>query len=149
MQLIDFFFNLDGRISRKKFWIGILSVIAAEFVALAAVALVFDADWPLGLVALLFNYPHFVIWAKRGHDCDIPAWVIAPLFVCSAAFSVQSLFGWHAGVLFRDPLFFALYVLYSFAAAVLLLILGIASGTLGPNCYGADPLGPRALPAHA
>jgi uncharacterized membrane protein YhaH (DUF805 family) len=115
----------------------------------AAIAALFDGGWLVGLAAVLFNYPHFVVWAKRGHDCDIPAWVIALLFLCSAAFNVVSLFGWHTGGLFNDPLFFAPYVLYAFFAVVLLLVLGISAGTPGPNRYGPDPLGPQALPAHA
>lgn len=149
MPLIDFFFNPIGRIGRKRFWMGTLAVLAAEFIGLLVVAVVSDTEWPVGLAALLFNYPHFVVWAKRGHDCDIPTWVIAPLFLCSSAFDVVLRFGWHTGGLFSDPLFFAPYVLYAFFASVLLLVLGISAGTPGRNRYGPDPLEPQALPAHA
>lgn len=149
MSLIDFFFNPNGRIGRKRFWIGTLAVLAAQFVALPAIATLFDGGWLVGLAAVLFNYPHFVVWAKRGHDCDIPAWVIAPLFLCSSAFDVVLRFGWHTGGLFDDPLFFAPYVLYAFFAAVLLLVLGVSAGTPGRNRYGPNPLEPQTLPARA
>jgi len=158
MKWIDFFTNFHGRIGRKTFWLSTLAVLVVELVAMVVAAVVaaaltgdwsLDADWPLNIVMLVFNYPQFVINAKRGHDSNIATWVAAVFFVYGIALDVLAAFGWPRESLMRDPLAFAAYIPYGILGLALLIELGFRKGKPGANRYGPDPLATRALPASA
>ena len=62
--------SIEGRISRKPFWIALLVFIALEFAAYVAVG----ERWS-SIVSPLLAYPEFAVFAKRGHDRDAPTWI--------------------------------------------------------------------------
>ena len=154
MKWIGFFTSFDGRIGRKTFWLSTFAVLIVELIAVFAAAIVaaaltgdwsLDADWPLDVVVLVFNYPQFVINAKRGHDRNIRTWVPATFFVYSVALDGLAAFGWPRDGLMGDPLAFASYIPYGILGLVLLIEFGFRQGTAGPNRYGPDPLAARML----
>ncbi len=152
MSWIYLFTSFDGRIGRKTFWIGSLTIVVVElilgFAALAIMAVVkgdwsIDNDWPLDGIALIFNYPQFAVDTKRGHDRNIPIWVPGAFFIYSVALDVASLLGWNPDNLYGDPLAFAVYAPYAVFGVALLIEFGFRKGTAGPNRFGRDPLAPK------
>jgi len=149
MKWIGFFTDLDGRIGRKTFWLATLTVLVVELAAMFVAAMVaaamtgdesLAADWPLDIVMLVFNYPQFIINAKRGHDRNIATWVPAVFFVYSIALDALAALGWPRESLARDPLAFAAYIPYGVLGLALLIELGFRKGKPGANRYGPDPL---------
>ncbi|MGD0333335.1 MAG: DUF805 domain-containing protein [Xanthobacteraceae bacterium] len=150
MRWIRFFSNLDGRIGRKTFWLMSLAVVAIEFVViLISVALTVAlsiADWWIEVVIIAFIYPKFVIDVKRGHDRNIPFWVIATFYVVVIVRLALIQFGWlqryPSQNLFSsmDIVSFAVTLLLGIVSLALLVELGFRKGRPGANPYGPDPL---------
>ena len=80
MKLDDYLLtSIEGRISRQPFWIALMCLIG-------------DRSWPRtsrigerwsSIVSLLLAYPDFAVFAKRGHDRNVPTWV-AGVFIAGA-----------------------------------------------------------------
>lgn len=145
MKWIQFFSSLDGRIARKTFWLMSAATIAAEFIAVLVAGLL-AGDWIIDIVVIAFLYPQFVIDVKRGHDRNIPLWVIGAFWTAAAVRYLLLRTGW----LVRLPnqnvfsainvTSFAVTMLLGIVAFAILVELGFRRGTPGPNQFGPDPL---------
>jgi uncharacterized membrane protein YhaH (DUF805 family) len=162
MKWIYFFGSFDGRIGRKTFWLTSIAISAAElvagFVGALIIALV-SGDWEakaghqwIDAVFLIFLYPQFIIDVKRGHDRNIPIWVIGVFYAALAADYFLVEFGWLTDLPNQNVpssvnvVSFIVVILLGIFALAFLVELGFRKGTTGPNRYGPDPLGPQLLP---
>jgi uncharacterized membrane protein YhaH (DUF805 family) len=150
MKWIYLFRNFDGRISRKTFWLMSISVIAIEvFIILISVFLVVAlsiGDWWIEIIIVAFIYPKFMIDVKRGHDRNIPMWVIGTVYAIAIARAVLVKLGWLVTLPDQNVMTpinvisFLMSMLLGIAGLALLVELGFRKGRAGPNQYGPDPL---------
>ena len=139
MNRIDLFLGFDGRIGRKTYWMATLAIVAAEFVAMLLAAMVVG-ERVLDFVLLIFFYPQFVIAVKRGHDRNIPVWIVGIVFAAALVFDVLDMIGWTGKNAYDDPLTFVVTATYAVLGVAMLVELGFRKGTAGPIRYGPDPL---------
>ena len=133
------FNRFDGRIGRKTFWIAMAVLAVAELFA-HLVAEAIQGDRLGAIVDLAFTYPEFAVAAKRGHDRNIPLWLLAVFFSAGAVLdllTVLELTGTD-----EEPSVLSLFIAVPFTVLGLGLLveLGFRRGTAGPNQYGPDPL---------
>jgi uncharacterized membrane protein YhaH (DUF805 family) len=161
MKALRFFSSLDGRTGRKTFSLLSVAVLAAQFLVLfiglfvAAILLPDPSerssaeDWWSEFVILAGLYPQFVIDVKRGHDRNIPFWVIGVFYAAIIVRYVLTRLGWlvmspqQAVFSVRDLSSYIMIMLLGVAGLALLVELGFRRGTIGPNQYGPDPLASR------
>jgi uncharacterized membrane protein YhaH (DUF805 family) len=153
MKWLALFGNLDGRIRRKTFWLAwivifIVQILIAAIAAAAAEEMANEAagDLAIDIVLFIFIYPLFVISVKRGHDRNIPAWVIGVAYILLALFDALRFAGW----LRTNPdqntfstanlISFGFIMIVGIISLALLIELGFRRGTEGPNRFGPDPL---------
>ena len=133
------FTGFDGRIGRQTFWIGIAALTVAEIFG-HILAEEIQGDRLSAIVDLAFTYPEFAIAAKRGHDRDMPLWLLI-IFFCAGAvldlLTVLQLSGTD-----EEPSMLSIFIAVPFTVLglALLIELGFRRGTVGPNQYGPDPL---------
>jgi uncharacterized membrane protein YhaH (DUF805 family) len=101
MKWILFFANVDGRISRKTFWLALIAVFVIQIVIAAIAAATAEqmasetaGDLAMDVVLFIFLYPQFVISVKRGHDRNISTWMIGAAYILLALFDVLRFAGW-------------------------------------------------------
>jgi uncharacterized membrane protein YhaH (DUF805 family) len=150
MKWIYLFRNFDGRISRKTFWLMSISVIAIEvFIILISVFLVVAlsiGDWWIEIIIVALIYPKFMIDVKRGHDRNIPMWVIGTVYAIAIARAALVKLGWLVTLPDQNVMTpinvisFLMSMLLGIAGLALLVELGFRKGRAGPNQYGPDPL---------
>lgn len=156
MTVIDTLIRLDGRISRKSFWIGLCILSAALIALVVAIMAVlgdsalegrYSGDSGLGLafnVALLLaTVPLFL---KRLHDLNHSFRLLIPAFVFEALAFVGGITGL-TGETDINTAGWVLLMVYSIYELALLVFLGFNRGTDGPNDFGPDPLAPEEIPA--
>ena len=106
------FFSLDGRISRREFWLyGVLALLGLALLghALLGIARV-RADTAERIVNLLLVWPALAVSVKRWHDRDKSGWWVL--------INLLPVIGWLWALIDN----------------------GLLRGTPGPNRYGEDPL---------
>ena len=135
MTWIDLLTSLEGRINRRPFWIALLCLSVPELVAHVALG----ERWS-SIVSLLLAYPELALFAKRGHDRNVPT-IIPAVFIAGATLlNVLVLFD-QAGPLDNpNMLFLAIAIPIGVMALILLVDFGFRRGTVGPNRFGPDPL---------
>jgi uncharacterized membrane protein YhaH (DUF805 family) len=109
-------FSFEGRINRAKFWLGIVVLWAVVWI-LALIAAAANSGFLWGLIAILnvvLIWPSLALSIKRWHDRNKSGWWVLIALV--------PFIGW----------------LWA------LIETGFLPGTIGPNEYGLDPLGPVA-----
>jgi uncharacterized membrane protein YhaH (DUF805 family) len=146
--MVNLLLGFEGRISRTQFWIGLVIIVAVEFILMWFLEIPFFPAEMKGLPARLIEfalqlvllYPTAAIAVKRLHDRDKPGIYVLWLVGLTLIIALTNLFG-----LTDDPknptwLDWAL----GFCAAVIglafLIELGFRRGTPGDNRYGPDPL---------
>ena len=140
--------SLEGRISRKTYWLRIVVPFAVAGLLGVFVDLV-SGNWdavsgvgPLSSIVWLVGFwPHTAGAVKRLHDRDMTGWHVGGLWGAGAFFIVLVLLG--VGVE-NDSLLVVLGIL-SIPLIVFGIYLGVVvgflRGTEGTNSYGPDPLG--------
>lgn len=131
--------RFDGRIGRRTFWIA-MGVVAVAEIAAHLVADQFQGDRLSAIVDLAFTYPEFAVAVKRGHDRNLPVWLLAIFFAAGALLDLLTVLGW-AGTERDEVAALAIAVPFTVVGLALLVELGFRRGTVGPNQYGPDPLG--------
>jgi uncharacterized membrane protein YhaH (DUF805 family) len=126
-DLAHLFFSLDGRIGRRRFWLGTLILLGISVA-----------------IAFALAYPSYAVMAKRFQDRSKPGWL--------ALIGLLPVYG--VNLLYTFGVFDTLNpspVAQGFDAVIVLISiwflveLGLLRGTNGPNAYGLDPSGdPRA-----
>lgn len=159
MNLIDTLIRMDGRISRKPFWIGTL-VLTALFVAVIVGMIVLAGEEVLegpysgnsatslvaGALTLVLSVP---LMLKRLHDLNQSFRLLVPVFVLEALAIAGDLMGWTGNETDLNPLGWGLVAVYGIYALALFIYLGFYRGTAGTNDFGPDPLRPDEMPAPA
>ena len=106
------FFSLDGRITRRDFWLyGVLALLGLALLghALLGIARV-PSDTADRVVNLLLVWPALAVSVKRWHDRDKSGWWVL--------INLLPVIGWLWALIDN----------------------GLLRGTPGPNRYGDDPL---------
>ena len=129
------FTSIEGRISRQPFWIGLLPLIGLEIAAHFAMG----ERWS-SIVSLILAYPEFAVFAKRGHDRNVPTWVPGPFIAAGAVLNVLVLLDLVGPMDAPNTLFYVIGVPLGIMALILLVDFGFRRGTVGENRYGPDPL---------
>ena len=127
--------GIEGRISRQPFWIGLLPLIGLEIAAHFAMG----ERWS-SIVSLILAYPEFAVFAKRGHDRNVPTWVPGPFIAAGAVLNVLVLLDLVGPMDAPNTLFYVIGVPLGIMALILLVDFGFRRGTVGENRYGPDPL---------
>ena len=131
--------GFHGRIGRRTFWIAMAAVVVAEI----AVHLLTDqlqGDRLSAIVDLAFTYPEFAVALKRGHDRNLPVWLLAIFFAAGALLDLLTVLGWAGTDETPSAPALVIAVPFTVLALALLVELGFRRGTVGPNRYGPDPL---------
>ncbi len=149
------FLSVDGRISRKPYWLGVLGVVVASLALQATAATLGLYAFRYGaaervqvqsvnlVIALLLAYPSAAIIVKRLHDRDRTGWWVALIYGPTPAAPLLDLVGIAGTFDKSSPISIAL-ILVNFVFGVWFFVeLGFLKGTQGPNLYGPDPLGAR------
>ncbi len=131
--------NFQGRIGRQTFWIAMGAVAAAEIVG-HLIAEQIEGDRLSAIVDLVFTYPEFAIAVKRGHDRNMPVWLLGVFFAAGAVLDLLTVLGWSGTVDEPSMLSLVIAVPFTVFGLALLVELGFRKGTPGPNQYGPDPL---------
>ena len=136
------FNSFDGRISRQTFWTAMVVLLLAEILA-HMIAETIQGDRFSAIVDLAFTYPEFAIAAKRGHDREMPLWLLIIFFGAGAVLdllAVLELCGTD-----EEPSMLSIFIAVPFTVLglALLIELGFRRGTVGSNQYGPDPLAKR------
>jgi len=137
--------SFDGRISRKTFWIAMAAVTVAEIFG-HLIAQQIEGDRLSAIVDLAFTYPEFAVAVKRGHDRNMPLWLLIVFFTAGALLDLLTVLGWSGTDDEPSMLSLSIALPFTVLGLALLVELGFRKGTPGPNQYGPDPLGPQALP---
>jgi uncharacterized membrane protein YhaH (DUF805 family) len=130
--------SIEGRINRQPFWIALICLSVPELAARYA-----GGERWSSIVSLILAYPNFAVFAKRGHDRNVPTWVPGVLIAGSIIFSLLVLLDLVGPLERPHTLFFVLAVPLGILALILLVDFGFRRGTAGPNRYGPDPLEAR------
>jgi uncharacterized membrane protein YhaH (DUF805 family) len=131
--------SFHGRIGRQTFWIAMGVVAAAEIVG-HLVANQIEGDRLGAIVDLAFTYPEFAIAVKRGHDRNMPVWLLGVFFGAGALLDLLTVLGWAGSDDEPSMLSLLIAVPFTVVGLALLVELGFRRGTVGPNQYGPDPL---------
>jgi uncharacterized membrane protein YhaH (DUF805 family) len=131
--------SFHGRIGRQTFWIAMGAVAAAEIVG-HLVANQIEGDRLGAIVDLAFTYPEFAIAVKRGHDRNMPVWLLGVFFGAGALLDLLTVLGWAGSDDEPSMLSLLIAVPFTVVGLALLVELGFRRGTVGPNQYGPDPL---------
>jgi uncharacterized membrane protein YhaH (DUF805 family) len=133
------FNSFDGRIGRKTFWIAMVAVTIGEiFGHLLAEAI--EGDRLSAIVDLAFTYPQFAVAVKRGHDRNMPLWLLIAFFGASAVLDFLTVLEMTGTEDEPNMLSLAIALPFTVLGLALLVELGFRRGTPGPNQYGPDPL---------
>ena len=131
--------GFHGRIGRQTFWIAMGVVAAAEIVG-HLIANQIEGDRLGAIVDLAFTYPEFAIAVKRGHDRNLPVWLLGVFFGAGALLDLLTVLGWAGSDEEPSMVSLAIAVPFTVVGLALLVELGFRRGTVGPNPYGPDPL---------
>ncbi|MGA2893880.1 MAG: DUF805 domain-containing protein [Xanthobacteraceae bacterium] len=137
--------SFDGRISRKTFWIAMVAVTVAEIFG-HMLAEQIQGDRLSAIIDLAFTYPEFAVAVKRGHDRNVPLWLLIAFFGAGAILDLLTVLEMTGTE--DEPSMLSLLIALPFTVLgiALLVELGFRKGTPGPNQYGPDPLAPNAIP---
>src|SRR5262249_14997787 len=131
--------SFNGRISRQTFWTAMVVLLMAEILA-HIVAEAIQGDRLSAIVDLAFTYPEFAIAAKRGHDREMPLWLLIIFFGAGAVLDLLAVLELSGTDEERSMLSIFIAVPFTVLGLALLIELGFRRGTVGPNQYGPDPL---------
>jgi uncharacterized membrane protein YhaH (DUF805 family) len=133
------FNSFDGRIGRQTFWTAMVVLLVAEIFA-HIIAEAIQGDRLSAIVDLAFTYPEFAIAAKRGHDREMPLWLLIIFFGAGAVLDLLAVL--ELSGTDEEPSMLSIFIAVPFTVLglALLIELGFRRGTVGPNQYGPDPL---------
>lgn len=142
MNFVDLFTSLDGRINRKRYWIGIVILLVVSIVIQIAVIAAASMKAAM-IVGLIFVWPSFALAVKRAHDRNRTAWMPAIFFALVVAVNYMQLAGFHEDFDEKPTITFGIVSVIFLGFAIYgFVVWGCLRGTTGPNRYGPDPLQP-------
>jgi uncharacterized membrane protein YhaH (DUF805 family) len=149
MDWTSLLFSFHGRINRAKYWLAILIyVIVGLILGVIGLALGQGVVMQIlgGIVELVALVSSLAIATKRLHDRGRSAWWLLMFYLLPSVLAgIGAAIELSSGAM-------ALGVIFTVAGLAIgiwaFVELGCLRGTIGPNPYGPDPLGPQAAPAH-
>jgi uncharacterized membrane protein YhaH (DUF805 family) len=142
MNFGDLFTRLDGRINRKRYWIGIVILLVVSIIVQVIGYLAAAMNGAM-IAGLIFIWPSFALAAKRAHDRNKTAWMPAIFFALVVAVNYMQLAGLHEDAYGKPSLVFGTVSVAFLTFAIYgFVVWGCLRGTTGPNRYGPDPLQP-------
>lgn len=162
--------GLEGRISRKQWWIGVILLAIAgiilSFIVMsvmgvsmfgmamsvsdvdAAMAIAARSSWASMIAFVIMAFPSYALCLKRRHDRGAGGLLVLISLGLSALGLLVQAFGLGfqvadvGGTTTLAPSVISMIIsLASFIVGIyLLVVLGFLKGTAGANAYGADPL---------
>ena len=139
MDWVSLFNSFNGRISRQTFWIGLGMLLVAELIC-HALAEEIQGDRLSAIVDLAFTYPEFAVALKRGHDRNMPLWLLILFFGAGAVLDLLTVLEMTGNDDQPSLLSLLIALPFTLLGLALLVELGFRRGTVGPNQYGPDPL---------
>ena len=128
-------FGISGRLNRTKYWVGIAITVLLLMPTSVALRDARPPQNPLEVVSLVLGYWAWsAILIKRLHDFNWSGW----WWCLIGGFPVFALVRVSQVVLSLELIRVGLIFL---AGIIIILIVGAANGTVGPNKYGPDPRG--------
>lgn len=143
------FFRMDNRINRKRFFMRVmlLQILMVPF-SLLTMCLPKNLAIVSGLCIFAFLIPIGMLCVRRCHDLGRSGWFMLKTAVpiLGLMFCLHYLFADRDEYdsPFLNSTFFVLMIGMPFVGMLIWIYLMFASGTKGPNEYGADPLGNQA-----
>jgi uncharacterized membrane protein YhaH (DUF805 family) len=146
---IDFAYlytSVEGRIGRKDFWLGVLGFVVVGIIVLVIIGPLFGMMSFMGrlisfLLSLIFAYPYYCLAGKRFQDRNKPASLAWIGVVFGVLQSFTALIGLTGDMYSRGVLDYLFGIAGLIIGIWFLVELGFLHGTIGPNQYGADPVG--------
>ena len=146
--MINLLLGFEGRISRTQFWIGLIIIVAAEFILMWLLGIPFlpteMEDLPVRLIEfaiqLVMLYPTAAIAVKRLHDRDKPGIYVLWLVGLTLIIMLTNLFGLTGNPRNMNWLDWLLGLATIVIGLAFLVDLGFRRGTTGANQYGPDPI---------
>jgi uncharacterized membrane protein YhaH (DUF805 family) len=150
MNLIALFTSLDGRINRKRYWVGWLAIIFVAFAAIVAIVITWGDDALNGpysgssALALLLEWlvvlASVPLMVKRLHDLNRSGHFVWPILILDTLLTAGDLSGVTGNETDYNAVGWTLMAVYGTYGLVLLVYLGFYRGTVGSNDFGPDPL---------
>ena len=143
------FTSFNGRIGRKEFWIGFLTILILSFpgeVYFDPTILSWEASPPTmpslpeTVWSMFWLFPATALAVKRFNDRDWPWWLGYALSAAWLASFVSPYFGFFVDPEAATAGVVAFWLLFA-SALFALLDNGVMPGTPGPNRFGPDPKG--------
>lgn len=150
MDYGSLFLDMNGRISRKPFWLGtgillvaaiVLWIVVANLLGVSMEDMTRSKSRPAMVaivVSVILLHPSLAVTIKRLHDCDLSGWWAALLFGFDFVAMLLDLAGL-SGTLDAPNMLGRVAEAGIWAALVLYLLLGVPRGSDGENRYGPDP----------
>jgi uncharacterized membrane protein YhaH (DUF805 family) len=133
------FNSFDGRIGRQTFWIAMGALTVSEIFG-HILAEEIQGDRLSAIVDLAFTYPEFAVAVKRGHDRNMPLWLLIVFFGASAVLDLLIVLEMTGTDDQPSMLSLLIALPFTVLGVALLVELGFRRGTIGPNQHGPDPL---------
>lgn len=152
-EIVRLLTTRDGRISRKRWWIGVLFILVIGIALSLVLALITGGSlnamaWGNMIIGLALLYPAYSIGVKRRHDRGDDGKDLLALMVASIVLNLLQTLG--IGVTMGevggvpvpvpDMWLMVLQLIFFVFGLYMLVQLGFLKGTAGPNQYGPDPL---------
>jgi uncharacterized membrane protein YhaH (DUF805 family) len=161
------FFSIQGRISRRSWWLGLVTLLVIDEVATRLLWRLLGISPPTGIadfpawltagasagwasfaIAVLLAYPAYAVSVKRRHDRDTNGLDVAANAAFGILWPVPHVLGigWEIGFVYDVAVpvptwWFAPIVIAAITFGIYLnVVLGLLKGTDGPNRYGPDPI---------
>lgn len=132
--------SFDGRLNRKRYWLGNIMLILAGMVLQTIIIRTLGFAAAL-IFSLIWLFPAFSLNVKRGHDRNRPAWLMAAFFALLVAVILMQVFGLDQIDDEPTTAFLIVGIPWLLLGLFFFVDLGFLRGTSGQNRYGADPLG--------
>jgi len=146
MNFASLFMSFEGRISRKPFWLGLLSLlILGLIILLGSLYVAGERDYPvirfnILVIEVALLYPLLAVGVKRLHDRGRPGYTALVFILPWLLHQVTNLVGITGDPTAINAIDIA-FILINFVLFVWFVVdLGVLRGTRGPNAYGPDPL---------
>ncbi len=135
MNLVYLYTSFEGRLNRKRFWLGILLLAAISIVIASQVKLV---NFVLQLVLL---YPSAALMVKRLHDRNRPGYFAVFWLAPGLLYNLADVAGFSSSGPAKMNVLEIVLLFVTIAVGIAFFIeLGCRRGTVGANRYGPDPL---------
>jgi uncharacterized membrane protein YhaH (DUF805 family) len=149
MDFAYLYTSFEGRINRKRFWVGLIILGIVEVVIMFGAAFLTGGSIMMpdsqirmitSVVQLLFLYPLSALTAKRLHDRNHPTYWVA-FFVVPVLLNLLTNLVGITGDPTNVKTLDYLFGIINFVVFVWFFVeLGCLRGTVGSNQYGPDPI---------